>query len=100
MDEKQYIAYEILCCTFLLGLINEGCDSNLKLSSYLQQAISVEIDEQDMVDLTQELKVRGGHDQLIMFLTGPAGAGKSTALRVARRFCFEFYFAIGMLCSD
>ena len=36
MDEKQYITHKILCCTFLLGLENEGHDPNSKLKSYLQ----------------------------------------------------------------
>jgi len=40
MDEKQYITYEVLCCTFLLGLVNEGSDSNSKLQACLQKAIS------------------------------------------------------------
>jgi ATP-dependent DNA helicase PIF1 len=35
-----------------------------------------------------------------MFLTGPAGAGKNTATKVARRFCFEFSLAVGALWSD
>ena len=40
--------------------------------------------------LVDELEVRGGQHQLIMFLSGPAGAGKSAAVKVARRFCFDF----------
>ena len=35
-----------------------------------------------------------------MFLTGPAGAGKSEAVKLARRFCFEFCLAIGTLWND
>ena len=100
MDEKQYITYVILCCTLLLGLLNEGCNSNLKLSSYLQQAIPDEVDERNMTDLTQELKVRGGHDQPIVFLTSAAGARKSTALKGALRFCFKFCLVMGMPWSN
>jgi type II secretory pathway predicted ATPase ExeA len=32
----------------------------------------------------------GAKDQLLMFVTGPAGTGKSTAIEVAQHFCFEF----------
>jgi hypothetical protein len=28
LDEKQYIAYEIIACTFLLGLVNDRHDKN------------------------------------------------------------------------
>ena len=37
----------------------------------------------DIEALIEELKIRGGHDQLIMFLTGAAGAGKSTTTKIA-----------------
>jgi hypothetical protein len=30
LDEKQYIAYEMIACTFLLGLVNDGRDKNTK----------------------------------------------------------------------
>jgi hypothetical protein len=35
-----------------------------------------------------------------MFLTGPAGSGKSTAVMVAQQFCFEFCMAVGDMWSD
>ena len=35
-----------------------------------------------------------------MFLTGPAGAGKSTAVKVAQRFCSGFSRAVGVLWID
>ncbi len=36
LDEKQYVAYEMIACTFLLGLVNDGCDKNTKLGAFLQ----------------------------------------------------------------
>ena len=39
LDEKQYIAYEMIACTFLLGLLNDGSDKNTKLGAYLQQTM-------------------------------------------------------------
>jgi cytidylate kinase len=34
--------------------------------------------------------------QLLMFVTGPAGAGKSTATEVPQQFCFEFCRSMDM----
>jgi hypothetical protein len=62
LDEKQYIAYEMIACTFLLGLLNDGSD--------------------EKSDVIKILKERGGHDQLLMFLTRPAGSGKSTCTAI------------------
>ena len=98
LDKKQYIAYEIICCTFLLGLIREGKDTSSQLSRCL--GLSLEEDSQTTDDLIEELQARGGEDQILMFLTGPAGAGKSTAVKVAQRFCFEFCRSIGNLWSN
>jgi hypothetical protein len=41
LDEKQYIAYEMIACTFLLGLLNDGSDKNTKLGGYLQQTMEI-----------------------------------------------------------
>ena len=100
MDDKQYITYEVMCCTFLLGLVNDGNNPHSSLTSYLHQAISPTNDERISEQLVRELKARGGQEQLLMFLMGPAGAGKSTAMLVARRFCFKFSQAVGTLWSD
>ena len=82
-NEKQYVTYEVICCTFLLGLVNKSNNPNSLLSTYLKQTISSTDNERDTEQLAAELKARGGQDQLLMFLTGPAGAGKSTAMKVA-----------------
>ena len=97
MDEKQCIAYEIICCTFLLGLVYEGRDDDSKLRKCLQQTLANEDPNSEMETLVKELKIRGGQDQLLMFLTGPAGAGKSTSVMIARQFCFECCRVMGVL---
>jgi hypothetical protein len=99
LDEKQYIAYEMIACTFLLGLLNDGNDKNTKLGAYLQQSMEIAATA-DVNDVIKKLKARGGHDQLLMFLTGPAGSGKSTAMKVAQQFCYEFCIAVGVMWSD
>jgi hypothetical protein len=77
LDEKQYIAYEMIACTFLLGFVNDGCDKNTKLGAYLQQTMEI-TSTTDANDIINKLKARGGRDQLLMFLTGLAGSGKSS----------------------
>jgi adenylylsulfate kinase-like enzyme len=41
-------------------------------------------------DIVRRLEARGGKSQLIMFFTGPAGSGKSTAVKVAQQFVMTF----------
>jgi hypothetical protein len=76
LDEKQYIAYEVIVCTFLLGLVNDGRDKNTKLGAYLQQTMEI-TPPSDGNDTIKKLKARGGRDQLLMFLTGPTCLGKA-----------------------
>ncbi len=54
----------------------------------------------DIRDIVHRLEARGGQNQLIMFLTGPAGSGKSTAMQVAQQFCYDFCLAVGVMWSD
>jgi hypothetical protein len=99
LDEKQYIAYEVISCTFLLGLVYDGQDSNTKLGAYLQKTMETAYIA-DSNDLIAKLKARGGRDQLLMFLTSPAGSRKSTAMKVAQQFCYEFCISVGIMWSD
>jgi hypothetical protein len=99
MDKKQYITYEVVCCSFLLGIVGEGHDKDSKLWSQLGRTFTEQQDNLDMALLIEQLKVHGAQDQLLMFLTGPVGAGNSTAMKVAKRFCFEFCFSLGVTLS-
>jgi hypothetical protein len=53
----------------------------------------------DANDIIAKLKARGGRDQLLMFLTGLTGLGKSTAMKIAQQFCYEFCIAVGIMWS-
>jgi hypothetical protein len=56
--------------------------------------------EKSIKTIVQRLNARGGKDQLIMFLTGPAGSGKSTAIMVAQIFCYDFCLAVGVMWNE
>ncbi len=99
LDEKQYISYEMIACTFLCGLVNDGHDKNTKLGTYLQQTMEI-TSTADANDIIKKLSARGGRDQVLMFLMGPAGSGKSTAMKIAQKFCHEFCIAVGIMWSD
>ena len=89
LDQKQYIAYEIIVSSFLLDVLEkEGLNA---LSSALSQLTRNQIDR-----LIRKLRALGGHPQLLMFFTGFAGAGKSTCVTVARRYCFEFCIVVSI----
>jgi hypothetical protein len=51
-------------------------------------------------NIVHRLETRGGQSQLIMFLTGLAGSGKSTAVKVAQPFCNDVCIAVGVMWSD
>ncbi len=55
----------------------------------------------EIADIERKLEASDGQEQLLLFLTGPAGSGgKSTAMRVAVQFCYEFCLAVGVMWSD
>ncbi len=99
LDEEQYVAYEAICATFLLCLVREGHDSTTQLGKYLKDTID-DCTVGEIEDVIEELQARGGNDQLIMFLSGPAGAGKTTAVKIAEKFCYRFCKAVGSLWHD
>jgi hypothetical protein len=99
LDEKQYIAYEIIACTFLLGLVHDGNDPNTTLYSCLGHTMGSTA-TLNINNVVHRLEARGGQSQLIIFLTGLAGSGKSTAVKVAKHFCYDFCLAVGVMWSD
>ena len=98
LDEKQVIAYDIICCTFLIDVLRE-CSGNHLLKS-IADVINHPTDLSDERRIHEKLKARGGEDNLRMFLTGPAGAGKTTAIKAAQKYCHEFCQVSGVFFSD
>jgi hypothetical protein len=72
----------MIACKFLLCLVHDGNYSNTTLYSCLIHTIRSTA-TLNINNIVHRLEARGGQSQLIMFLTGPAGSGKSTAMNVA-----------------
>ena len=104
LDEKQLVTYRSICATFLLGLINDGLNDETLLGqyfTYLTGNNEVTTSTNNLSTLIQtKLMAVGGRRQLIMFLTGPAGAGKTTAVKIAEKFCFLFCKAVSIIWRD
>jgi hypothetical protein len=104
LDDKQILTYRSICATFLLGLIQDGINDKTLLGRYFT-AIATNTDVATSTNnLTKLLKTKlmaiGGRYQLIMFLTGPAGAGKTTAIKMAEKFCFQFCRSVSIMWND
>jgi hypothetical protein len=99
LDDKQNISYEAICATFLLCLVREGRDDTTPLGKYLKDTLP-DCTGENIEDVIEELEARGGNTQMLMFLSGPAGAGKTTAVLVAEKFCYSFCKAVGSLWHD
>ena len=110
LDEKQYITYEIICCTFLLSQLDETGSQDSIIKQYVTNAMrnqdrqttpTLSQDQQSSLNTVKKLlKSRGGEDQLRLFLTGPAGAGKTTAIKAAETFCYRFCMHAGIQWTD
>ena len=79
--------------------MNNAWNPHTNLGAYLQQSLRSSTTA-DIKDTVKMLKARGGREQMLMFLMGPTGSGKSTAVMVAQQFCYEFCLAVGVMWSD
>jgi hypothetical protein len=77
LDPKQMI-----CTTFMIKNINNRRAQFMGASNPEQT--------RKVNEVIEGLESIGGKKQLIMFLTGPAGAGKTTAIKLAQTFCEKF----------
>jgi hypothetical protein len=99
LDKKQYISCKMIACTFFLGLVKNGRDPHTNLGAYLQKSLGGPTTK-NIHDIVKRLKAREGQEQMLMFLTGPDGSGKSSALMVAQQLCYEFCLSVGVMWSD
>ena len=94
LDEKQEIAYEVICCTYLLRVIQEEATAAAVNSAFAALDDQTSSQKEELIE---SLKARGGKDQLLMFLTGAGGCGKSHCVYAARKFCHRFSQAAGIV---
>jgi hypothetical protein len=87
LDEKQYIEYEMIACTFLLGLVKDGNDSNTTLFTSLQKTMGGESSNKNS-RYCEKIGGKRRSRAILLFLTGPIGSGKNNAIRVAKQFCY------------
>ena len=90
LDLIQYVAYEIICASFLLNLLEEKWAVSSQCDNFgasdTERRSGVVNDARNRI--RAKLKDMGAENPLHMFVTGPAGAGKSTAINMAQQFCF------------
>ncbi len=58
---------------------------------------STNIIKANLIKKTEKISTK---DQLLMFVTGPAGTGKSTSIKFAQQFCFEFWRSIDIIWGE
>ena len=105
LDRKQYAAYKILCCSFLLDLVKEGAlgpSTHKGIRNVIDDLnnntdTSLSVKRKEIEDL---LRRHGGMDQLIMLLTGPGGSGKSTGVELAQKYCHAFCAHLVVMFND
>ena len=90
----------MVCCTFLLQLLNDSLDPTSSIHRQAGLAVSQDERSDAINNLRDHILAQGGMDQMLLFLTGPAGAGKTTAIKAAERFCFEFCLACNVMWTD
>ena len=83
--------------------MNESSKKNPDLLLYFT-ANDEELDEEPTnnikAKLIDNLKKIGAKDQLLMFVTVSAGAGKGTVIEVAQQFCFEFCRSMDIIWGE
>ena len=80
----------MVCCTFLLELLNEALDPTSSVHRQVEVTISLDNNSEMIDNLKEQLLACGGIYQMLLFLTGPAGAGKTITIKAAEQFCFKF----------
>ena len=75
LDEKQSIAFKVICCSFFLLLVMNGTEEDTGWSNFLSSGLDCDCIK-ERTELIEMLKNFGAMQQLVMFLTGPAGCEK------------------------
>ena len=100
LDKKQFITFEMICCTFLLQFVNEALDPSSSIYKHIGIAASHDDHSKFIDDVKEQLLTCEGMYQSLLFLMGPAGAGKTTVIRAAEQFCYELCSSCNILRLD
>lgn len=88
LDFKQSIAFEIMASSFILKSLNVGNVSEDVLHSFFEGNDEERITHaKSLPGLRKYLIEKGGHNQLIIFLSGMGGTGKSEVIKAFVFFC-------------
>ena len=98
LDEAQAMAFVAICSTFMIHCINMYIeqvvtvvpDSLVRDVREMMGVSEANTDIHTLQDLKDKLIGLGGDEQLLMFLTGAGGTGKSHVIFTCRSFCQEF----------
>ena len=105
LDEKQAMAFIAICSTFMIDCINMYIKNIVtivpdSLVRNVREVIGVSeanTNIQTLQDLKNKLIGLGGDEQLLMYLTGAGGTGKSHVIFTSRSFCQEFSDSIQVM---
>ena len=96
LDMKQMGAFEVLCATFVMTYYNEAyVSSNANHMATgprsMRQAFRLQKDS---------LQKMGAKEQLLMFMTGPGGSGKSRVIDALMHYCRSYCSELGTQFND
>ena len=108
LDPKQSLAFHIIVSSFIIRKLPElikNKDLNLdeiRVSLNLPQSLAAhQLEDSFVKEIKQKLhKTYGGREQLIMFLTGIGGGGKTKTLNDCHKFCMHFCTKFGLHFDD
>ena len=93
-DELQVVSFEVMCSTFILDVLNKiGSLNALDVTSNAMDDATLS----SIKEVKEKLTRMGAKEQLLMFLTGAGGCGKSHVIHAARKFCHRFSQAVGVI---
>ena len=82
LDFKQSVAFEIMSCSFILKSLKVHNIADKSLHQFLVQYENIQDKYTNCLKgLKRRMKDKGGEDQLVMFLSGMGGTGKSEVIK-------------------
>ena len=98
LDLDQQTAFEILTATVVSSFVEESIEKGGRSDESTICELKAELEE--LRSLSQYSNRSRDNDPLRMFLTGPAGAGKSTILNSLVDYCQEFCISMGHMYDE